>query len=182
MSPTSASGANCSASFDGCAEDHLGCNGYLAYMGDSSQSWASTPAVRASMRANRSRDTRPELLLRRELHAKGYRYRVASRPLPDLRRTADLVFSRAKVAVFVDGCFWHGCPIHHRLAKRNREYWEQKVQRNRRRDSEVDARLAEAGWLSVRIWEHEDVASAALRVSQAVDSRRRAVRSTSPQN
>lgn len=143
------------------------------------QSWASTPAVRASMRANRSRDTKPELLLRRVLHARGYRYRVACRPLPELRRTADIVFSRAKVAVFVDGCFWHGCPTHHRLAKRNREYWEQKVMRNRRRDSEVDAKLAEAGWLALRVWEHEDPASAASRVAEAVDARRGVPRPTS---
>ncbi|MBT2365399.1 very short patch repair endonuclease [Streptomyces sp. ISL-10] len=141
-------------------------------MTQSSQSWASTPAVRASMRANRSRDTGPELLLRRALHARGYRYRVASRPLPELRRTADLVFSRAKVAVFVDGCFWHGCPIHHRLAKRNRDYWEEKIRKNRIRDEEVDEKLAAAGWLSIRIWEHENVASATSRVSEAVDSRR----------
>lgn len=143
-----------------------------AGMTNGSQSWASTPAVRASMRANRSRDTKPELLLRRALHAKGYRYRVACRPLPELRRTADLVFTRAKVAVFVDGCFWHGCPTHHRLAKRNREYWEQKVQKNRQRDSEVDAKLAEAGWLALRIWEHEDAASASSRVAEAVNARR----------
>lgn len=124
------------------------------------------------MRANRSRDTRPELRLRRALHARGYRYRVAYRPLPELRRTADLVFTKAKVAVFVDGCFWHGCPQHHRLAKRNQEYWEEKVNRNRRRDEETDVKLAEAGWVSLRFWEHEDVASAASKVACFVDERR----------
>ncbi|MFJ6232790.1 very short patch repair endonuclease [Streptomyces griseus] len=136
-----------------------------------SGSWASSPAVRASMRANKSKDTQPELRLRSALHALGYRYRVAYRPIPALRRTADLVFTRPKVAVFVDGCFWHGCPDHHRLAKNNREYWKNKIQKNRKRDLEFDARLAEAGWLSVRIWEHEDLTSAVLRVSEAVDSR-----------
>lgn len=132
------------------------------------ESWASSAGVRASMRANKSRDTRPELALRRAVHAMGLRYRVSTRPLPRLRRTADLVFTRKKVAVFVDGCFWHGCPEHHTKAKTNASYWSQKVQRNRRRDAEVNTALAEAGWTVVRIWEHEDVAAAALRVADAV--------------
>lgn len=132
------------------------------------ESWASSAGVRASMRANKSRDTRPELALRRAVHAMGLRYRVSTRPLPKLRRTADLVFTRKKVAVFVDGCFWHGCPEHHTKAKTNASYWSQKVQRNRRRDAEVNTALAEAGWTVVRIWEHEDVAAAALRVADAV--------------
>ncbi|MGH6915044.1 MAG: DNA mismatch repair protein Vsr, partial [Geminicoccales bacterium] len=80
------------------------------------KSWASNAGTRASMQANKSRDTKPELALRRAVHAMGLRYRVAARPLPALRRTADLVFTRAKVAVFVDGCFWHGCPQHHTKA------------------------------------------------------------------
>ncbi|WP_345390603.1 hypothetical protein [Nonomuraea salmonea] len=78
------------------------------------------------MKANRSRDTRPELALRRAVHALGLRYRVASRPLPELRRTADMVFTKAKVAIFMDGCFWHGCPEHHTSAVRNSDYWAQK--------------------------------------------------------
>src|SRR5829696_7027401 len=100
-------------------------------------SWASTPAVRATMRANRGRDTGPELALRRALHARGLRYFVNRRPVSSLRRTADLVFPRVKVAVFVDGCFWHGCPKHHTPAKTNSDFWANKVERNRERDAET---------------------------------------------
>lgn len=88
------------------------------------ESWASNPAARAAMRGNRRRDTQPELLVRRLVHAAGLRYRVDFAPLPDRRRLrADLVFIRARVAVFVDGCFWHGCPDHHRPAKTNASFW-----------------------------------------------------------
>src|SRR5690242_1595504 len=82
-------------------------------------SWASSEGVRASMRANRGRDTAPELAVRRAVHRLGLRYRVSARPIASLRRTADLVFPRQRVAVFVDGCFWHGCPVHHTVAKTN---------------------------------------------------------------
>src|SRR4051812_35681454 len=114
------------------------------------------------MRGNRSRDTKPELLLRSVLHKRGMRYRVAARPIPELRRTADLLFAGPRVAVFVDGCFWHGCPEHYRRPASNVEYWDAKVLRNVARDREVDKLLAEAGWTVVRVWEHEDpVAGAA---------------------
>jgi len=131
-------------------------------------SWASSPGVRASMRSNKGRDTKPELALRSAVHALGLRYRVNARPLKGVRRTADLLFSRARVAVFLDGCFWHGCPEHHTVAKTNGDFWAQKVSDNRRRDRDTDAKLAEAGWRSVRIWEHEDPAEAARRVREAV--------------
>ncbi|HEY9370231.1 very short patch repair endonuclease [Streptomyces sp.] len=132
------------------------------------ESWASTEAVRASMRANRSRDTGPELALRRAVHARGMRYRVSARPIKELRRTADLVFTRAKVAVFLDGCFWHGCPEHHTVAVRHGAYWAAKVERNRTRDADTNRRLEEAGWTVVRVWEHEDPVAAASRVESAV--------------
>ncbi|MEU6401537.1 very short patch repair endonuclease [Streptomyces sp. NPDC046985] len=138
------------------------------------QSWASSDAVRASMRANKSRDTGPELALRRAVHARGLRYRVAARPLRELRRTADLVFTKVRVAVFLDGCFWHGCPEHHTVAVRNGAYWASKVERNRTRDADTDRRLTEAGWTVVRIWEHEDPLEAASRVERAVAEARRA--------
>jgi len=131
-------------------------------------SWASSPGVRASMRSNKGRDTKPELALRSAVHALGLRYRVNARPLKGVRRTADLLFTRARVAVFLDGCFWHGCPEHHTVAKTNGDFWAQKVSDNRRRDRDTDAKLAEAGWRSVRIWEHEDPAEAARRVREAV--------------
>jgi DNA mismatch endonuclease (patch repair protein) len=120
------------------------------------------------MQSNKGRDTGPELAIRRRVHAAGLRYRVSVRPIPDFRRTADLVFSRAKVAVFVDGCFWHGCPEHHTFARSNAAYWAEKVRRNRERDRETDARLKEANWHVIRIWEHEDPDESALEVIGAV--------------
>lgn len=136
------------------------------------ESWASSPDARARMQANRRRDTKPELALRSAVHALGLRYRVDAPPLVGLRRRADLVFSRAKVAVFLDGCFWHGCPEHHTVAASNATFWADKVSGNRARDRDTDARLEAAGWASVRIWEHEDPAVAAQRVAEAVRARR----------
>ena len=120
------------------------------------------------MRGNRKRDTRPEVALRQAVHALGLRYRVACRPLETERWTADLVFTRARVAVFVDGCFWHGCPEHFSAPRTNGEYWSPKIARNRERDAITNAALREAGWTVLRIWEHEDVARAARRVAAAV--------------
>lgn len=135
-------------------------------------SWASSPGARASMRSNRGRDTRPELALRSAVHALGLRYRVSAPPLPGCRRTADLVFPSAKVAVFLDGCFWHGCPEHHTVAVTNASFWAEKVATNRRRDRDTDQRLAEAGWLGVRIWEHDEPTAAAQRIRNIVNERR----------
>lgn len=132
-------------------------------------SWASSSEVRASMRGNRGRDTGPERELRALLHASGLRYRVSSRPLPDLRRTADVVFPKAQVAVFVDGCYWHGCPEHHRPATRNAEFWRTKIAGNRRRDAETNQALADQGWTVVRCWEHEDPAVVAEHVRDVLD-------------
>jgi DNA mismatch endonuclease (patch repair protein) len=137
-------------------------------------SWASSKGVQASMRANRGRDTGPELALRRAVHALGLRYRVSVRPLPEVRRTADLVFTRARVAVFMDGCFWHGCPVHHTSAATNAAFWAEKVQTTRRRDQDTDRRLTDAGWLPMRIWEHEDPREAARDVAAVVRRRRSA--------
>jgi DNA mismatch endonuclease (patch repair protein) len=132
------------------------------------ESWASSEAVRASMQGNRSRDTGPEIAVRRLLHASGLRYRVAFRPLPGLRRTADVVFTRARVALFIDGCFWHGCPDHYRQPKSHVEYWSAKIEGNRARDRDTDRRLTEAGWTVIRVWSHEDPAAVAARVQAAV--------------
>ncbi|MGQ0618194.1 MAG: very short patch repair endonuclease [Acidimicrobiia bacterium] len=121
------------------------------------------------MSAQRSRDTAPELALRRVLHAKGMRYRVHATPLPGLRRKADIVFPRARVAVFVDGCFWHGCSEHGRRRHDvNSWYWPEKITRNQRRDADSDAQLTEAGWTVVRVWEHESPMAAAERIAEAV--------------
>lgn len=135
-------------------------------------SWASSPGRRNVMQANRSRDTGPELELRKLLHGMGLRYRVSARPLPRLRRTADLVFRPSKVAVFVDGCFWHQCPEHYTLPRTNADYWLPKLARNVERDGETDATLREAGWLPIRVWEHEDMSKAARKISRTVISRR----------
>jgi DNA mismatch endonuclease (patch repair protein) len=124
------------------------------------------------MRANKRRDTKPELAVRRLVHAAGLRYRVDSAPLPDRRRLrADLVFTRARVAVFVDGCFWHGCPQHHTVAKRNADFWAAKVADNRARDERVNATLGAAGWTVLRFWEHDDPAEVAGRIAETVRSR-----------
>lgn len=138
------------------------------------ESWASSPTVRKVMRANRPRDTRPEIAIRSAVHALGLRYRVNRRPVPGLRRTADLVFAGPKVAVFVDGCFWHGCAEHYRPSTRNAKFWSTKVNNNRKRDAETDRRLTEAGWTVVRVWEHENVQEAAARVAKIVLSSHRA--------
>ncbi len=119
------------------------------------------------MRANRSRDTRPELAVRRAAHALGLRYRVSVRPIPTLRRTADLVFTRARIAVLVDGCFWHGCPEHYTVAVTNADFWAAKVTRNRDRDVQTSGLLREAGWTVLRFWEHEDPAETARAIHQA---------------
>ncbi|HVA89820.1 MAG TPA: very short patch repair endonuclease [Chloroflexota bacterium] len=132
------------------------------------------------MQGNRSRDTKPELALRSALHALGLRYRVSTRPLPGLRCTADLVFRPATVAVFVDGCFWHGCPRHGRRVVTNAEYWSAKIARNQQRDQRVDDALLAAGWLPVRVWEHESVQEAALRIAYVVRDRRANVSPTRP--
>jgi DNA mismatch endonuclease (patch repair protein) len=132
------------------------------------ESWATSEAVRAVMKANRGRDTRPELALRSAAHALGLRYRVNTRPLPKLRRTADLVFPRLKVAVFLDGCFWHGCPQHFRPSKLNESFWTAKITDNRKRDQDTDRQLAQAGWTVIRIWEHADPAEAAQRIASIV--------------
>lgn len=119
------------------------------------ESWASSPGTRASMKSNRGRDTSPELIIRRRLHALGLRYRVSARPLRNVRRTADIVFTRAKVAVFVDGCFWHGCPEHYQSPARNGEFWLAKRVRNQERDVDTNEVLRAHGWRVLRFWEHE---------------------------
>lgn len=147
--------------------------------GKDAPSWATTPAIRKTMLGNRSRDTAPELKVRRAVHAMGLRYRVAYRPEPALRRTADLVFTRARVAVFIDGCYWHGCPEHYIEPASNVDYWRPKIARNRERDEETTAALTAAGWHVLRFWSHEDPAEVAATIRaevRAASSRGRAAR------
>jgi DNA mismatch endonuclease (patch repair protein) len=106
------------------------------------------------MQGNRSRDTSPELALRAALHARGLRYRIHYRPVPGVRCTADIAFTRARLAVFVDGCFWHACPEHFVPSKSNVEYWTEKIERNRSRDRANDTLLSQQGWRVLRVYEH----------------------------
>lgn len=142
--------------------------GLLAKVSLPPGSMASTPEVRASMRGNRHKDTRPELELRRLLHQRGLRYRVDTRPIPEIRRKADVVFPKHRVAVFVDGCYWHGCPDHYRPATKNAEFWHNKINGNKIRDHETTEILIAAGWSVIRVWEHEDVMEAAVRVENVL--------------
>lgn len=120
------------------------------------------------MRGNRSRDTKPELAVRRLLFAQGLRYRVNARPLPSLRRTADIVFPRKRIAVFIDGCFWHACPEHYVPSKSNRSYWNPKIAANARRDIETTHILEDAGWIVLRYWSHIQPEKIAASIEQRV--------------
>ena len=109
-------------------------------------------------------DTAPELALRRELHSRGMRYRVQFKVPGNNRRTMDVALTRARLAVYVDGCFWHGCPDHHHRPKANPEWWDWKIAGNQARDRSTDDQLRVAGWDVLRCWEHEDPVLAADRV------------------
>lgn len=125
------------------------------------------------MKLTKRRDTVPELAIRRVLHARGFRYLVDRQVIPGLRRRADLVFSSSKVAVFVDGCFWHRCPNHGTLPKSNGKWWATKLERNRQRDAHTNRELRRLGWRVIRVWEHESPARAAARVEAAINARLR---------
>jgi DNA mismatch endonuclease (patch repair protein) len=129
---------------------------------------ASSPAALRRMQSARQRDTKPELELRSALHRKGLRFFVNRAPLSAVRRRADVVFPRLRVAVYVDGCFWHGCPLHGTWPKANADWWREKIERNRERDRDTDRRLADANWTVVRVWEHESTDEAADRVEGAL--------------
>jgi DNA mismatch endonuclease, patch repair protein len=116
-----------------------------------------------------SRDTLPEMGLRRVLHRRGRRFRVHYRPEASLRRTPDIVFTRARVVVFVDGCFWHQCPDHKTAPTANAEWWATKLEKNSQRDRDTDARFAALGWTVVRVWEHLPADQAADLVETALD-------------
>ena len=136
------------------------------------ESWASSEAARRTKVATRGRDTRPEVRVRSALHRLGYRFRVCMRPLPELRRSADIVFPRIRLAVFIDGCFWHGCPEHYNRPRTNVSYWTDKIAGNVTRDHDTNIQLRNAGWHVLRIWEHIEPADAARAVAAAVDQQR----------
>ena len=142
------------------------------------EGWASSAIVRQVMRSNRSRDTMPELILRSLLHRKGLRFKVARRPVRSLRRTADIVFPAPRIAVFFNGCFWHGCPKHSQMPNLNGNYWRPKIAANAARDASTDRALYQAGWMSIRVWEHEKVGTAVERIARAVRRRQELARPT----
>jgi DNA mismatch endonuclease (patch repair protein) len=130
-------------------------------------------SVRRRMQMQAERNTQPEIALRRALHRLGLRFRLERQVVPGTRRRVDITFGPSKVAVMVDGCFWHGCPDHGTLpVATNRTFWEQKVARNRERDQDTDARLIAEGWIVERVWEHEDSTIAADRIAALVRRRR----------
>lgn len=136
---------------------------------------AASPSVRRLMQSNVNRTSTPERLLRSLIHRSGLRFRVNCRPEPSLRCTADVVFRRSKICVFVDGCYWHGCPTHFVVPRTNTDWWAEKILDNSRRDAIQTSRLESLGWLVIRVWEHElkmNVALAAVeRVTEAVQLR-----------
>jgi DNA mismatch endonuclease (patch repair protein) len=134
---------------------------------------ASSPEALHRMQSTRRRDTAAEVALRKVLHRLGLRYRIDRKPLPDLRRKADVLFRKAKVAVYVDGCFWHGCPLHATWPRQNARFWRDKIETNRRRDADTDHHLLAAGWAPLRVWEHEEPQEAARRIALVVRARLR---------
>lgn len=132
---------------------------------------ASSAAVRRVMRANVGKESAPEMALRSSLHSRGLRFKKSCRPEPTVRCTADIVFRRKQVCVFVDGCYWHGCPLHFVPPHKNRDWWLEKIQANIDRDCRQTELLEGLGWKVIRIWEHEikeDLDAAAERVREAL--------------
>ncbi len=142
-------------------------------MTPSTKAAPSTSDVRRRMQRVRQKNTSIESALRRELHARGLRYRLQIPVLTKPRRVADVAFSGLRIAVFVDGCFWHGCPLHATWPKKNAEFWRAKILANQARDRDTGERLRADGWVVVRVWAHESPNLAAGRIAAIVDERRR---------
>ena len=124
--------------------------------------------VSEQMRRMPSKNSKPEVALRRELHKLGLRYRIHGTKLPG---TPDVVFQKAKIAVFVDGCYWHFCPMHGNLPKSNRRWWRNKFAENQKRDKRKDLELEAMGWLAVHVWEHEDPVETARMIREIWETR-----------
>ncbi len=133
----------------------------------------SSPDSSRRMARVRQSGTKAELALRHELSRLALRYRVNYPVLEKPRRVADIVFPRLRIAVFVDGCFWHGCPLHATWPKQNADFWREKIETNRARDGDTDRRLRAEGWEVIRIWEHESPCDAASRVKRSVWARKK---------
>jgi DNA mismatch endonuclease (patch repair protein) len=132
----------------------------------------SSPAAENRMKASKQRDTTPEKTLRSNLFRKGLRYRIHKKPIMELNRVADILFPSIKIAIFVDGCFWHGCPIHGTQAKANAQFWKEKIERNKERDIDTTKQLENAGWTVIRIWEHEDLGKVSEEIYKLVHKKR----------
>lgn len=141
-------------------------------MGASIRALPSTPEARVRMQRVRQKNTSAESALRRELHARGLRYRIHVPVLVKPRRVADVAFTRLRLAVFVDGCFWHGCPLHATWPKQNAAFWREKIVANQLRDRDTDERLRADGWKVVRVWAHESPQEAAARIEAIVHKRK----------
>ncbi len=130
---------------------------------------ASSAVVRRRFEQQARRDTAPEMAVRRWLHAAGVRYRVDVRLVPQVRSRADIAWRGRKLAVFVDGCFWHCCPAHQHWPTANGDWWRAKLEANVRRDRRTDRVLAEQGWTVLRFWEHQDTAAVCGEITRALD-------------
>ena len=124
----------------------------------------SSPEVSRRMAATRGWDNRAERVIRSALHRRGLRFRIQCRLIPGSRRTVDIALSRARLAIFVDGCFWHDCPDHGSRPKSNAEWWRRKMRENVARDRDTNQRLQDLGWQVIRVWEHEDPEEATDRI------------------
>ncbi|WP_144721085.1 very short patch repair endonuclease [Agrococcus jejuensis] len=131
-------------------------------------SWASSENSRRIMRANRRRDTSPEIAVRRLLHARGLRFRVDLQVEPTVRSRPDIFFTKQRVAIYIDGCFWHRCPTHGTEPKANSDYWKPKLDRNVERDRKSTEALEDLGWVVLRFWEHERPAAVADAISSVI--------------
>lgn len=135
---------------DNCSRDNLTTQSHR----DKKTTWASSVGVRRIMQGNKSKDTQPELRVRRLLHAQGFRYKVDFKLPPLPRRRADIAFTRQQLAIFIDGCFWHGCETHYREPRTNPDYWRNKISNNVIRDQDTNKILARSGWSVRRYWAH----------------------------
>lgn len=139
-------------------------------MGGKNKPVASSNAALNRMRAAKPRDTAPEIALRQVLLEMGLTFSLDVCPIEGLRRRVDILFVEERVAVMIDGCYWHGCPQHGTWPKQNAEFWKAKIEANKRRDSDTNQRLEDAGWRVIRIWEHEDPHDAAERIRDVLNA------------
>jgi len=137
---------------------------------------ASSPTVRYVMQRNTGRETYPEEVLRSALHKIGLRFRKDVQPEIHLKIKADIVFPKKKICVFIDGCFWHGCPLHFKVPKTNSEWWKEKITDNKNRDYRQSKDLIDCGWTVIRYWEHDvtpnNIDALCLEIERSVKSRK----------